>query len=62
MTDASALGDFDALRARHEVLTGKVDARREEVKVAREHVRTEARDIKERIVAEAERIAAELAE
>jgi len=59
VTDANALGDLDGLRSRLEALTGKVDARREEVKAAREHARTEARDIKERIVVEAERIAAE---
>jgi len=59
VTDASALGDLDGLRSRLAALTGKVDARREEVKAAREHARTEARDIKERIVAEAERIAVE---
>ena len=59
VTDANALGDLDALRARLEALTGAVDARREEVKAAREHARSEARDIKERIVEEAEHIAAE---
>ena len=59
VTDANALGDLDGLRGRLEALTGKVDARREEVKAAREHARIEARDVKERIVVEAERIAAE---
>jgi hypothetical protein len=59
VADANALGDLDGLRARLEALTERVDARREEVKAAREHARHEARDIKERIVAEAERIAVE---
>ena len=59
VADANALGDLDGLRVRLEALTGAVDARREEVKAAREHQRSEARDIKERIVEEAEHIAAE---
>jgi len=48
--DANALGDLDGLRVRLESLTTAVDQRREEVKAAREHARTEARDVKERIV------------
>ena len=59
VADASALGDLDGLRVRLEALTGAVDQRREEVKAAREHARTEAREVKERIVEEAEHIAAE---
>jgi len=59
VADANALGDLDSLRIRLEALTGAVDARREEVKAAREHARTEARGLKERIVEEAEHIAAE---
>ena len=59
VTDAHAVGDLDGLRARLETLTGLVDQRREEHKAAREHARSEAVEIKERIVAEAERIAAE---
>jgi Domain of Unknown Function (DUF349) len=59
VSDANALGDLDGLRTRLEALTGAVDQRREEVKAAREHARTEAREIKERIVEEAEHIAAE---
>ena len=51
--DARAVGDLDGLLARLEALTGLVDHRREEVKAAREHARNEARDVKERIVAEA---------
>jgi Domain of Unknown Function (DUF349) len=59
VADANALGDLDGLRVRLESLTGAVDQRREEVKAAREHARTEARETKERIVDEAEHIAAE---
>jgi outer membrane murein-binding lipoprotein Lpp len=57
--EARAVGDLDGLAARLEALTGTVDHRREEVKAAREQARTEAREIKERIVTEAERIVAE---
>jgi hypothetical protein len=59
VAEANALGDLDGLRVRLEALGGAVDQRREEVKAAREHARTEARGVKERIVEEAERIAAE---
>src|ERR1700759_4299266 len=59
VVDANALGDLDGLRTRLEALTGAVDQRREEAKAAREHARTEARGVKERIVEEAEHIAAE---
>ncbi len=59
LTDANAVGDLDGLRVRLEGLTGLVDHKREEFKAAREQAKTEALDVKERIVAEAERIAAE---
>jgi hypothetical protein len=59
LTDARAVGDLDGLRTRLEALTGLVDHKREEHKAAREQARTEALDVKERIVAEAERIATE---
>jgi hypothetical protein len=59
VADANALGDLDGLRTRLENLTGLVGHRREEAKAAREQARHQARDIKERIVAEAEQIAAE---
>jgi hypothetical protein len=59
ITGANALGDLDGLRARLERLTEDVGQRREEAKAAREHARVQARDIKDRIVAEAEQIAAE---
>ncbi|RAY17222.1 DUF349 domain-containing protein [Actinomadura craniellae] len=57
--EAHAVGDLDTLARRLDALAELVGKRREELKVAREHARHEARDVKERIVAEAERIAAE---
>jgi hypothetical protein len=59
ISEANALGDLDGLRTRLERLTENVGQRREEVKAAREQARTQAREIKERIVVEAEEIAAE---
>jgi hypothetical protein len=59
ISEANALGDLDGLRARLEQLTEDVGHRREEVKAAREQARVQAREIKERIVTEAEEIAAE---
>jgi hypothetical protein len=58
VSDANALGDLEGLKDRLEGLTSAVDHRREEVKAQREHARTEARGVKERIVEEAEHIAA----
>jgi chromosome segregation ATPase len=59
VADANAIGDLEGLKTRLEALTGVVGQRREEAKAAREQARGEARGVKERIVAEAERIAAE---
>ncbi len=59
VSDARAVGDLDGLKARLEAISGLLDHRREEVRAAREQSRTEAREIKERIVAEAERIVVE---
>jgi Domain of Unknown Function (DUF349) len=59
ISEANALGDLDGLRSRCERLTEDVGQRREEVKAAREQARVQAREVKERIVAEAEQIAAE---
>jgi hypothetical protein len=59
VADANAIGDLDSLRTRLEALTGVVGQRREEAKAARERARGEAREVKERIVVEAERIAVE---
>jgi hypothetical protein len=57
VTDANAIGDLEGLLGRLEKLTDLASRRREEHKAAREQARTEAREIKERIVAEAEDIA-----
>ncbi|QKW35862.1 DUF349 domain-containing protein [Actinomadura sp. NAK00032] len=59
VAEAHAVGDLGALARRLDGLTGQVGRRREEVKAQREQHRHEAREVKERIVAEAERIAAE---
>ncbi|WP_067488640.1 DUF349 domain-containing protein [Actinomadura hibisca] len=59
VTDAHAVGDLESLVRRLDALTELVGQRREQVKAQREHARHEAREVKERIVAEAERIAAE---
>jgi len=59
VAEANAIGDLDGLRVRLEALTSAVDHRREEAKAAREQARVEARGVKERIVDEAEHIAAE---
>jgi Domain of Unknown Function (DUF349) len=59
VTGAHAIGDLDGLSARLVALGGTIEHRREEHKAAREQARTEAHEIKERIVAEAERLAAE---
>lgn len=59
ITDAHAVGDLDALLRRLDGLTELVARRRDEMKAAREHARSEAREVKERIVTEAERIAVE---
>ncbi len=59
VADAKAVGDLDGLRSRLEAMTGLVEHRREEHKAAREQARMQAHEVKERIVAEAERIAAE---
>ncbi|ASU84652.1 DUF349 domain-containing protein [Nocardiopsis gilva YIM 90087] len=57
--EAHAVGDLDALTRRLDVLTERAEERKVEQKHAQEAARNEARDIKERIVAEAERVAAE---
>ncbi len=57
ITGANAVGDLDSLNDRLQALTEMVGKRREEVKAAREVARSQAKDIKERIVGEAERIA-----
>jgi hypothetical protein len=59
VTDANAVGDLAGLLERLEKLTEVASRRGEEHKAAREQARSEALEVKERIVAEAERIAAE---
>ncbi len=59
VTDAHAIGDLDGLKSRLAALGDTIEHRREEHKAAREQARTEAHEAKERIVAEAERLAAE---
>jgi hypothetical protein len=58
-TDAHAIGDLDSLKARLTALADTIEHRREEHRAAREQARSEALGVKERIVAEAERLAAE---
>ena len=59
LSEANALGDLDGLRTRLERLTEDVGHKREEAKAAREQARVQAKEIKERIVLEAEQIAVE---
>jgi len=59
VTGANAIGDLDSLCTRLEALSGTIEHRREEHKAAREQARNEAHELKERIVAEAERLAVE---
>jgi Domain of Unknown Function (DUF349) len=59
VTGANAIGDLDSLSVRLEALSGTIEHRREEHKAAREQARNEAHEVKERIVAEAERLAVE---
>jgi hypothetical protein len=59
VTGANAIGDLDSLCTRLEALSGTIEHRREEHKAAREQAKNEAHEIKERIVAEAERLAVE---
>ena len=57
IADAHAVGDLASLEGRLDALTEVVGKRREEVRAARDLARAQSREIKERIVAEAERIA-----
>lgn len=59
VTGANAIGDLDSLCTRLEALSGTIEHRREEHKAAREQAKNEAHEIKERLVAEAERLAVE---
>lgn len=57
--EANAVGDLDALSRRLDGLVGRAEERKVEQKQAQEQARDQARQIKERIVAEAERVAVE---
>ena len=57
--EAKAVGDLDGLRRRLDALSGQADARQQEHKAARDRARVEAISAKERIVEEAEKLAAE---
>ncbi|ETK30456.1 DUF349 domain-containing protein [Microbispora sp. ATCC PTA-5024] len=59
VAEAHAIGDLGSLQERLAALTDFVGKRREEVRAARDQARAHARETKERIVAEAERIAEE---
>ncbi|MEO5874604.1 MAG: DUF349 domain-containing protein, partial [Streptosporangiaceae bacterium] len=59
VVEAHAVGDLDSLLKRLDGLTELMGKKREELKVARDHARGAAKEAKERIVAEAERIATE---
>jgi Domain of Unknown Function (DUF349) len=59
VSGAHAIGDLDGLISRLEALAGTLELRREEHRAAREQAKTTAHEIKERIVAEAERLAIE---
>ncbi len=57
--DANVVGDLDALSRRLDALVERAEERRVEQKQAQQQAREEARDIKQRIIAEAERVAEE---
>jgi hypothetical protein len=57
VAEAHAVGDLDALVRRLDALVGAVESRREERKAARAKAQDQAREAKERIVAEAEQLA-----
>ncbi|MEE2040445.1 DUF349 domain-containing protein [Nocardiopsis sp. CT-R113] len=59
VTDANAVGDLESLGRRLDALSGRAEERKVEQKQAQEEARGQARETKERIVAEAERVAAE---
>jgi hypothetical protein len=59
VASANCIGDLAALTTRLDGLSESVEQRREEHRAAREQARTEAHEVRERIVVEAERLAAE---
>lgn len=59
IAEAKAVGDLAGLARRLDSLTARADERQQEHKAARDRARVEAIEVKERIVAEAEKLAAE---
>ena len=59
IAEAKAVGDLEGLARRLDSLTERADERQQEHKAARDRARVEAVEVKERIVAEAEKLAAE---
>jgi Domain of Unknown Function (DUF349) len=57
LSEPAAVGDLDALRARLEAVSVAVDERRAQAKAARDESRTHARELRERIVSDAEALA-----
>ncbi|OOC54671.1 MULTISPECIES: DUF349 domain-containing protein [Nocardiopsis] len=57
--EANAVGDLEALMKRLDALADRAEERKVEQKQAQEQARGQAREIKERIVAEAERVSVE---
>jgi uncharacterized coiled-coil protein SlyX len=59
IAEAKAVGDLEGLQRRLDALSERADQRQQEHKAARDRARVEAIEVKERIVAEAEKLAAE---
>jgi len=59
IAEAKAVGDLEGLKRRLDSLSERADQRQQEHKAARDRARIEAIEVKERIVAEAEKLAAE---
>ncbi|MEU1901155.1 DUF349 domain-containing protein [Nocardiopsis dassonvillei] len=57
--EANAVGDLESLMGRLDALADRAEERKVEQKQAQEQARGQAREVKERIVAEAERVAVE---
>jgi Domain of Unknown Function (DUF349) len=58
VTDAQAVGDFDKLNNRLDILTAKIDEKREQRRAQRARKVEEAKGLKEKIAIEAERLSA----
>ena len=57
LAEPAAVGDLDGLRSQLETVAAAVDERRSQARAAREAARTAARELRERIVADAEGLA-----